>query len=80
MIRSAIAFLLFSVLVGCHHRQDGAPVVPFNHPANPYAQAAPPIPVPPIQGPDAEAVVPDVGEAGAAPASSAESPPQQHHH
>lgn len=78
MIRSAIAFLLFSLLAGCHHRQDGELVVPFNHPASPDAQAAPPIKVPPIQGPDAEPVAPNLGEPAAASAPDTGSPPHQH--
>lgn len=79
MIRSAIAFLLFSLLAGCYRQGDGI-VVPFDHPVSPYAQPAPPIAVPPIQGPDAEAIVPDVEGTGAVPASTTQSPPHQHHH
>lgn len=80
MIRSAVVFLLLSLLVGCRHSQDGELVLPYNHPASPTAQSAPPIRVPPIQGPDPAPVVPDVGEVGAVPASNAKSSPQQYHH
>jgi hypothetical protein len=79
MIRSAIAFILFSLLAGCHQGHDGELVLPFNHPANPYAEAAPPITVPPVQGPDAEPVVPILGEPAATSAPEAGPPPHQHH-
>jgi hypothetical protein len=54
MKRSAIALLLF-FLAG-FHRQGPGVVLPYEHPANPYAHAAPPIAVPPIEGPDIEPV------------------------
>ncbi len=86
MIRSTIALLFLSFLVGCYRQGPGV-VLPYDHPANPYAQAAPPIAVQPIEGPDIEPVVPDVGEEGtrSAPAMQAPSPdrspaPHQHHH
>jgi hypothetical protein len=85
MIRSAIALLLFSFLVGCY-RQGAGVVLPYDHPANPNAQAAPPIAVPPIEGPDTEPVAPDVGGEGikptpAMPPPSAEGSgaPHKHH-
>lgn len=70
MIRCAFALLLFSFLAGCHRQGDGI-VVPFDHPASPYAQSAPPIEVPAIQG-SAEKVTPDL--AGQAPASTQQPP------
>jgi len=85
MIRSAFVLLLFSFLAGCYRQGEGV-VVPYDHPANPYAQPAPPIAVPPIETPDIESVAPAVGEAGARPAPKTELPspgssaaPQQHH-
>ena len=73
MIRSAFALLLFSFLVGCYRQGDGI-VVPYDHPANPYARPAPPIAVAPIEAPDIESVTPEVGETGAKPAPTMESP------
>lgn len=83
MIRSAIALLLFSFLVGCYRQGDGI-VVPYDHPADPYARPAPPIAVAPIEAPDIESVAPEVGEAGAKSAPKMEPPSTDdaapHHH
>jgi hypothetical protein len=72
-------------LVGCYRQGEGI-VVPYDHPANPYARPAPPIAVAPIESPDIESVAPEVGEAGAKPAAKMEPPspddsaaPQHHH-
>jgi len=84
MIRSAIALLLFSLLVGCYW-QKAEVVLPYDHPANPYAQAAPQIAVPPIEGPSIEAVAPNVGGKNTKPTSAMPSPAEgsgavhQHH-
>jgi hypothetical protein len=82
MIRSAFALLLFSLLVGCYRQGEGI-VVPYDHPADPYARPAPPIAVAPIEAPDIESVAPEVGEMGAKPAPKKDSPggaaPHQHH-
>jgi hypothetical protein len=86
MIRNAVALLLFIFLFGWHRQTPGV-VLPYDHPANPHAQAAPPIVVPPIEGPDIEPVPPDVGMEGAKPAPAMQPPtpndaaaPHQHHH
>ena len=85
MIRSAFALLLFSLLVGCY-RQGEAIVVPYDHPADPYARPAPPIAVAPIEAPDIESVAPQIDETGTKSAPKMETPspdesaaPHQHH-
>lgn len=83
MIRSAFALLFLSFLVGCYRQGDGL-VVPYDHPANPHARPAPPIAVAPIEAPDIESVVPEVGEAVTKPAPKMEQPSPDdnaaHHH
>jgi len=73
MIRSAIVLLIFIFLFGWHRQGPGV-VLPYDHPADPYAPATPPIEVPPIEGPDIEPVAPDVAGNGTKPAPATQAP------
>ncbi len=86
MILRIVALLCLGTMTAWIDRRDGV-VVPYNHPANPSARPAPPIPVPRIQAPNIEDVTPDVAreEAGSprqqqpsTPAAGA--PARQHQH
>lgn len=74
MRRSAIVLFTFIFLFGWHRPGPGV-VLPYDHPANPYAQAAPPIEVPPIEGSDIGPVAPpELGPAGTKSAPAMQSP------
>jgi len=86
MTRHTVALLCLGLLTAWIDRQDEI-VAPYNHPANPHARSAPPIPVPRIQAPNVEDVTPDPArEENSSPreqqrsSPGADAPTHQHQH
>ncbi|MBI5128892.1 MAG: hypothetical protein HZA66_05580 [Rhodopseudomonas palustris] len=73
LFRRSIA-LAHVLLLGAWVEQRDAVVVPYNHPANPHAPAAPPIAIPGMRGPELKEIIPDPAkETPSSPRSSGSS-------
>lgn len=82
MTRLTIALLWFGLLIAWADGSDRV-VLPYNHPANPQARSAPPIPVPRIEAPDIKDTTPDPAGKPLSPreqSSSPEAGTPMHHH
>jgi hypothetical protein len=86
MLRAKVIFSFLCCLVAWHDVQEDTTVVPSDHPTNPYARPAPPIVVPPVQGPDLKGAYPDLSKQQDTlgrerqPASTGGGAIHQHHH
>lgn len=78
MIRRTAALMCLIVLTGWVEHQDDV-LIPYNHPANPAARAAPPISVPRIQGPNVQEVIPDPAREEAKPSAPRPGAPMHQH-
>ena len=86
MIGRTFALLCLGLLTAWADRPDGV-VVPYNHPANPYARSAPPLVVPRILAPNVEDVTPEPAREESRPpreqqrsSPGAGAPAHQHQH
>jgi len=84
MIRSAFLFFLAIGAAACEPRPSPE-LLPFDHPADPYAEGGKPLRVPDALRPELKTVAPNIEPADKAPAASPPSdmkkePSGEHHH
>lgn len=81
MIRRTAALMCLTVVTAWHAwvEQQDQVLIPYDHPANPEARAAPPIRVPRIQGPNIQEVIPDPARQEAKPSTSRPGAPMHQH-